>query len=456
VKRDGAALTRNVRELRRQFGTLVLMAVLAVTGLGVGAYLVAQERIQWPSWVPFLGQHYFVLSAQVTAVDGVLPGQGQAVTVSGVTIGEISGVALKSGVPVLSMNIDSQYSHRIYPNATLLLRPKTGLEDMVAELDPGTASAGPPLHSGETLSAANTLPPVQLDEILAQLDADTRGELLSLVDNGGQALSGNGGRELGNVFRDFNPLSRDVLRASHLVSLRSAELRTLIGNLALVATELGHNETELTRFVQGNAGVWHAFAQQDRSLEQTISSLPPALRSTNTALSRATTLGHTLEAASTELAPSARALGPTLVALRPFFRETTPVIRDQLRPFSIKAQPTARLLAPATEKLAASTPGLTTLARELNNIVNELAYKSRGSQSYLFYVPWASHNTNSVLSTQDGVGPLRQGMLLFTCGTLSILRGIAQNPAQNPTLATLIQLLDVPSYSQNCNGLFPK
>jgi phospholipid/cholesterol/gamma-HCH transport system substrate-binding protein len=456
VKLPLHATARTARELRREVRTIVLMALLAVFGLGVGAYLVVHERIQWPTWVPFVGQHYFVLNAPVAAVAGVLPGQGQAVTVSGVTVGQISGVSLRRGVPVVSMKIDPKYGNRIYSNATLLLRPKTGLQDMAAELDPGGSHGGRRLRSGATLSAANTLPTVDFDEILSQLDGDTRALLIDLVDNAGQALSGNGGRELGNVFRDFEPLSRDAEKASHLVSLRNAELRTLMGNLARIATELGNNESALTAFVRGNEGVWHAFARQDQNLQQTIRLLPGALSSANTALAHATTLGRTMQSAFSQLEPSARAFGPTMADLRPFFRATTPVIRDQLRPFSVKAQPTARLLAPATEYLAKSTPGLTTLAKELDNIVNELAYKPKSGQSYLFYIPWAEHNTNSALSTQDGVGPMRQSMLLFTCGTLSLLQGIVQNPTQNPTLATLIQLLDLPSYTQYCNGNVPK
>jgi phospholipid/cholesterol/gamma-HCH transport system substrate-binding protein len=454
---DSARVTRNARELRRQIPALVLLALLVAFGLGVGAYLVGHERIQWPSWVPFLGQRYFVLNAQVAAVDGVLPGQGQAVTVSGVTVGQISSVTVKRGVPVMSMNIDSQYADRIYPNATLLLRPKTGLQDMVAELDPGRAAAGPHLPSGATLNQANTLPPVPLDEILAQLDSDTRGELIQLVNNGGEALSGTGGEHLANVLRTFDPLSRDVEAASHLVAQRNVELRTLIGNLAKIATELGDNENQLTAFVKGNQGTWHAFAQQDQSLQQLIALLPPALRSANVALRHATTLGHTARAAFSELLPSAEALGPTLADLRPFFRQTTPVIGNQLRPFSVKAQPTARLLAPATARLAKSTPGLTTLAHELDNIVNELAYKPRSGQSYLFYVPWASHDTNSLLSSQDGVGPLRQSMLLFPCGILGLLNNTyIKNPTQNPTLLTLTELLDLPNYASSCRGYLPK
>lgn len=452
---DPATVARTLREFRRQLRAVVLMVAVAVFGLGVGAYLVVHQRIQWPSWVPLLGKQYFMLNARVTAVSGVLPGQGQAVTISGVDVGEISGVSIRNGLPVVTMRLDPQYGGRIYPNATVLLRPKTGLQDMVAQLDPGSRNAGPHLHSGATLGAADTLPTVNFDEILAQLDSDTRAYLMELVSNAGQALTNGGGHHFANVLRSFDPLSRHVEQASHLVSLRATELRTLMGNLAKIATELGDNETALTSFVKGNEGTFHAFAQQNVSLARAIRLLPGALGATNTALIHVTTLGETMRSAFSQLEPSASALGPTLSELRPFFAQTTSAL-SQLRPFSIQAQPTARLLTPATLKLAAATPGLTRLARELDNIVNELAYKPAHGQGYLFYLPWANHNTNSVLSSQDGVGPLRQGELLFSCGTLALINNYLKDPNLNPNLATLLNLLDPPSYTQHCKGSHPK
>ena len=134
------------------------------------------------------------------------------------------------------------------------------------------------------------------------------------------------------------------------------------------------------------------------------------------------------------------------------------MIRDQLRPFSVKAQPTAKLLAPATERLAQSTPGLTTLARELNNIVNELAYKPKHGQSYLFYLPWANHNTNSVLSSPGRGRPAApEHAAVQLRDALQLLQGTyAETRRQNPTLLTLLELLDLPNYSQYCKGNFPK
>ena len=80
-------------------------------------------------------------------------------------MGQIDGVSLQGGSPVLRMEIDPKYSSRIYSNATVLLRPKTGLNDMVAELDPGSSGTGARLRDGAILGAGQTLPTVSLDEV---------------------------------------------------------------------------------------------------------------------------------------------------------------------------------------------------------------------------------------------------------------------------------------------------
>jgi phospholipid/cholesterol/gamma-HCH transport system substrate-binding protein len=438
------------KPVKERLTAIALLIILASFSLAVGTYLVVHQRIHPPSWVPIVGERDFILKARITGVAGVLPGQDQAVTISGVRVGDVAGVALDHGLAVATMRIQPRYGDgRIYPNATILMRPKTGLKDMIAELDPGSPRAGAALHSGAMLSSANTLPTVDLAQILAALDLDSRQSLMLLVGNAGQAFGAGGGQALADTFRRFQPLSRDVATASRLVAVRHAELRHLMGNLSKIATELGSTDGQLTEFVLGNAGVFRRFASQDVALRQTIGLLPGALHSTNSALAKATGLGNALRDTLGPLDPSARALGPTLRALRPFFNATTPVFANQLRPFAVAAQPTSKLLAPAAHNLAAATPRLTTLATELDNIVNELAYKPPRQPGYLFYVPWANHNTNSVLSSQDGVGPLRRGLILFSCGSLQLLQDLAA-PKRNPTLSTLIQLLTVPDFNTVC------
>jgi phospholipid/cholesterol/gamma-HCH transport system substrate-binding protein len=440
------------RHILSQLKAVVAMLGITVMGVAVGAYIVAHQRLNWPSWAPLVGKHEFVLHARLTSVQGVLPGQGQEVTISGVKVGQISSVGLHDGLALATLRIERRFAH-IYPNATVLLRPKTGLKDMVAELDPGTRSAGHELRSGATLGSQSTLPDVNLDEILASLDGETRDYLNLLVGDAGQALGHGGGHNLANVFRRFDPLSRDVAKASSLVELRRKRLRRVIANLSQLATELGNRDRQLATFVNGSEGVFRRFARQDRNLQATIKLLPHALRSSNRALGKVDKLGGTLRSTLTELDPTARALAPTLRQIQPSLRTTTPVLRDSIRPFAREAQPTAKLLVPAAHDLAQATPNLKSLTDVLNALLNELAFKPPGAQqSYLFYVPWANHDTNSVLANQDGVTPLRRGMVLLSCGSLQLLESLAA-PKRNPTLSTVIQLLGAPNREQVCKNV---
>lgn len=439
--------------VRERVRAVVMIAVLVLLATVVSLYILANQNLTGPSWMPVIGKDQFRIDARFTSAAGVLPGQGHAVTISGVRVGEIANVRLEEGAAVLSLDIERRFA-RIRPDATLLLRPKTGLKDMIVELDPGTPESGPLLEEGDTLGTEATLPDVNFEEILASLDADARASLQLLVTDGGKALGDGGGKALADTFRRFEPLSRHSAEATKLVAARRKKLKRLMHNLSLIAGELGSRDRQLAAFVDANAAVFRRFAAQNERLGEALELLPGTLASSSAALGELDRLGTTLRTGLRDLAPGARALGPALRQVRPFLSETTPVLRDQLRPFAREAQPTARKLVPATEDLARTVPALADFTDVLNAIVDELAYDPPGNdakgQSYLFYLPWASHNTNSVLSTQDGVGATRRGLVLFSCGSLQLFK-IFASPRRNPTLSTLMQLLNAPVYEEVCS-----
>jgi len=125
-----------MRGVRKQMAAGIWLIAMIISGLVVGGYILGHQRLTWPSWAPLVGKDYYYLNAEFSAAPGVLPGQGNAVTIAGVKVGEISGEALRNGRAVLKMRLDAKYGH-VHPDATVLLRPKTALKDMVAELDPG-------------------------------------------------------------------------------------------------------------------------------------------------------------------------------------------------------------------------------------------------------------------------------------------------------------------------------
>ncbi|MEO8966105.1 MAG: MlaD family protein, partial [Solirubrobacteraceae bacterium] len=82
---------------------LAAIAVLVVAAIGVSGYiLLHQPAFQF-------GQSYYTVNAQFATAAAVIEGQGQAVAIAGVQVGQVGGVHLQDGRAVVTMNIDKQY-----------------------------------------------------------------------------------------------------------------------------------------------------------------------------------------------------------------------------------------------------------------------------------------------------------------------------------------------------------
>ncbi len=204
--------------IRKHLRDFVAIVALVLVAAFVGVYVLAHQRINLPGWVPVFGKSFFTLKGEFSTAQAITPGQGQTVDIAGVQVGEITNVDLVDGRAIVTMQVKTKYDH-IYPNATMLLRPKTGLKDMVVELDPGTPAGGQPVKDGYTVPVANTQPDVNLDEILAVLDSDTRTYLQLLLQRRGEGLTGQGG-DLAQVFRRFEPTAQDTAKLTSLLVSR--------------------------------------------------------------------------------------------------------------------------------------------------------------------------------------------------------------------------------------------
>jgi len=410
--------------IRKHLRDFIAIVVLVLIASFVGLYVLAHQRTTLPGWVPLFGREVFVLKGEFATAQAITPGQGQTVDIAGVEVGQITKVDLVHGRAVVTMELKPKYEHRVHPNATMLLRPKTGLKDMIVELDPGTAAGGPPVRDGYMVRVANTLPDVNLDEFLAVLDGDTRTYLQLLLNGAATGLEGNGGN-LAQVFRRFEPTARDAAKFTKLLAQRRQYIKRSIHNFGVFTNALAARDQQLATFVDNSNEVFRHFANQDASLQRTVTLLPAALRDTNRALRQATAFADQAGPALAALRPGARALGPSLVATRPFVRETTPIIRDQLRPFTRVATPVVQEIRPAASAFADATPDLTTTFRVLNAFLNGLAYNPPGNrEGYLFYLAWLNHVTNSIFSTQDAQGPIRRGVLITSCDQLTGVNGV--------------------------------
>jgi phospholipid/cholesterol/gamma-HCH transport system substrate-binding protein len=437
-----------VTAIRKHLVDFAAIVALIVVAFAVASVILAHQRLALPAWVPFVGEDFVEVDAELSSAQAVTPGQGQTVNVAGVEVGEMSRVRLEDGKAIVTLKL-RQGAVPVYKDATVLLRPKTGLKDMVAELTPGTPEAGE-LPEGARIPIGQTLPDVNVDEILASLDGDTRAFLVLLLSGGAEGLRGNA-KPLADAIRRFEPLARDTRAVSSQLARREANIRRVVHNFSLLVEELGGKDDQLAEFVENSNAVFSVFAAQDASLRATLAELPSTLTETQSALAKTGRLARVLGPALTDLLPTARALGPTLQQVQPFLRDTTPVIQDEIRPFVRAARPNVTQLQPALNDLSAVAPDLVTSFQILNALVNTLAYNPPGArdEGFLFWASWLNHLGPTLFATQDAHGPLRRGLVLISCTSLALLDNVIR---QNPQLGVLTQLLDTPPRSQVCPG----
>jgi phospholipid/cholesterol/gamma-HCH transport system substrate-binding protein len=438
-------------QLRKHARSLAALVFIVIVGLAVGGYILSNQRFYLPAWVPVVGTDFYTVDAELQTAQAVVPGQGQTVAIAGVEVGDIGSVRLENGRALVEMKIKRDYAP-IYKDATILLRPKTGLKDMYLSLDPGTPAAGE-IPEGGRVPVDNTLPDVNPDEILASLDGDTRDYLRILLNSGAEALSGNSPARLRQTLKRFEPTTRDTERITKRLIDRRRNLQRVVHNFQELANELGDKDTQLGEFVDSANANFEAIARQDTSLRAALRELPGTLDQTTSTLRGVDALASNLGPALQELRPGARALGPSLTQARPFLRTTTPVIREELRPFARDVQPTVRDLRSAAADLAVVTPRLTKTVRVVNSLLNTLAYNPPGpEEGYLYWASWANHNAATLWGTQDAHGPIRRGLVLVSCSGLGVLDQIG---ATTPSLNVLIQLLNAPRQSEVCPEAVP-
>jgi phospholipid/cholesterol/gamma-HCH transport system substrate-binding protein len=433
-------LSRQARGRRKD---TIAIFVLAAAGIVMTLGIFIQQKAALPAWIPAVGEEFDQVTAEFSTAQAVTPGQGQSVDIAGIEIGKVASVELEDGHAVVGMNIQPQYMELIHPNAQFLLRPKTGLNDMIVEVDPGSGPKS--IEDGAHFTLAQTEPNTNLDAFIATFDADTRQYLQLLVAGGAQGLGGRG-VQLSNAFRRFGPFVHYVAKLNKAVATRHVELANVIHNFGRLTEELGRRDADIRRFVTASDAALGDFANQQAAIQESLREFPAALRAGNSALASSKRFSDVAAPALTGLIPQAQASKPAFEATERMFRQTTVPIRDQIRPFTRQIRPVLTHANEASGPFAKTVRGFGNALGGFNSFLNELAYNPKGPrESYLFYLPWLNHNFNSAFRLQDAGGPTLRGLAMVSCTAAQLASGFANT---RPFLKTLIQSLNLPSADQ--------
>ncbi len=429
------------RQARGHRTDTIAIIVLAFVGVVMMLGIFTQQKASLPSWLPVVGEEFDHISAKFQTAQAVTPGQGQAVDISGIQIGKVASVNLEDGNAVVGMEIEPKYMKLIHPDAQFLLRPKTGLNDMIVEVEPG--SGHEEVKDGHVFGLGQTEPNVNLDQFLASLDADTRQYVQLLVAGGAQGIGGHS-QQLGDALRRFEPFVEYVAKLNKPIAERRTELAKVIHLFGELTTELGKHDSQVRQFVSESNKALGNFANQQAALEETFEQFPATLRTAQEGLSSSNEFSKVALPTLTKLIPQAQASTPAFKATEKLFAQTAEPIENGIRPLTREIRPLLSAANRGSEPLEKTVRAFGTSIKGLNSFFNELAYKPKGSkQSYLFYLPWVNHEINSAFSLEDGGGAVLRSQVNLSC-TGAALAGPLVETVHYEQLLTLLEVVGLP------------
>ena len=367
---------------RRRSGRLSAVTV----GLIALAAVVVIVFLGFTKDIPFT--QGFRLKAEFESANNLRP--NSPVRIAGVEVGKVKSIEAHEGTNAALVTMEIKRSGLpIHADATAKIRPRIFLEgNFFVDLQPGTPRA-PSLDSGDTIKITQTSYPVQLDQVLTALQAPSREDLRTILDELNLALDTKPTKAQDS---DADPSTRGLTGAEAVndsyVDGGRALKGTAIVNDALLGTE---PDTDLSRLIEGTGKTTGALVVHEAQLKDLITNFNTtmaALASESGNLQQSVRLlAPTLETANRALASLNAAFPPT----RAFAREILPGVRETAATIDAAfpwVEQTRRLVAPAE---------LQGLAHDLRPAVVDLAALTRASLDLLPQTDLASRCARDII-----------------------------------------------------------
>ena len=223
------------------------------------------------SGLPWSGR--YTVKAELTDADLLL--KDQDVRISGIQAGKVTDVTpTGDGHVVVSMVIDRRYAP-VHADGSARVRPFTLIGDKYVEIDPGS-SAAPGLPDGATIPVGQTSVPVELEQVLALLDAGTRTRIDHLLTQGGAALAGRG-ETVNQLLQRLPGLERSLTATLLVADSRVQTIDHLLGSADTLLTSLAQRQARIQAAVDSAARLLGALAADRDVVTQAVTSTDRSL-----------------------------------------------------------------------------------------------------------------------------------------------------------------------------------
>lgn len=286
------------------------IATIAVAAVGVVVALSAHRAI------PFRSYTY------VTAAfdDVVALRRGDDVRVAGVRVGQVHDVRYEDEQAIVEMQLPGSYE--VHADATASIAARNAFGQRFVQLRPGSPSAGRAGH----IPIDRTTSPVELDELLSELDEPTRDALASTIRELGGGVAGHG-VDLNDTLAAAPEFLDDLGLLAGELTEDDAELVALLSAADTLAGRFEGRTDDLAALVPDAADTLAALAADEgRPVGDALATAPGMLRELRPAIDRLGAAAADTRVAVEEASPGLRALGDVSGDLRSLLMESVPTL----------------------------------------------------------------------------------------------------------------------------------
>jgi phospholipid/cholesterol/gamma-HCH transport system substrate-binding protein len=319
--------------------------------------------------------------------------KGNQVLIGGVPVGSVDDVTLTDNGQA---QVDISVDRPLHQGTSAIIRATSlsGIANRYVSLQPGPDNA-PELKNDETITEVDTTSPVDLDQLFNTLRGPERQALRNIIQGSSTVYAGNA-PAANQTYKYLSPSLVATDRLLQELDRDEGTLTRFLVNGASVVSSVAERRADLSALTQNANEALGAIASENRSFDQALVALPPALRQANTTF-------HNLRPALDDLDPlinatrqSTKNLAPFLRQLHPVLTRSIPVFRDLNRAVNLKGK---------SNDLADATGDLTALEKRAADAVPITVQAMQDSQPTLqFLRPYAPDLTSGIAHLNQVAG----------------------------------------------------
>ena len=192
---------------------------------------------------------------------------GDDVTVDGFRVGRVEGLQPVAGGAEARLQLHTEYAP-LFRDARAMVKSKNLLGETYVELNRGTPQAGP-MPAGGRIQLDHTLVPVEVSQVLDVLNADTRQQLVVLINSLGESVQGRG-QDLNASAADLSDVARSLETVAQSVASQSDHLDTLLTDLRKVLDTLAAYHSQIAALVADWDRLMRTLASRESDLQGVV------------------------------------------------------------------------------------------------------------------------------------------------------------------------------------------